>query len=216
MYSNLSLLHILSISLSDDFLRIPLMIILDILVTVILLIVIRFLFKKFMNKLINFDFSKISKKLGIRKYMEKKDIAKTQVLKKIGFSDFAKRRTKRLETLGTLLLSIITVCIFILLIIVIITQFNAQDRISIGILGFIGVALGLGTQTIAKDVALGLLSISEDQFGVGDKVEINGITGEVVNVSPRLVTLKEQKNKKVWYIPYSTITSVANMSKGDL
>jgi small-conductance mechanosensitive channel len=209
-------LNVLTISFSDNFIRIPLMIIADIVVTVLSLIIVRFLFKKFMNKLINFDFSKISKKLGIRKYMEKNDIGKTQVLKKIGFSDFAKRRTKRLETLGTLLLSIITVCIFILLIIVMVMQFNAQARISIGILGFIGVALGLGTQTIAKDVALGLLSISEDQFGVGDKVEINGITGEVVNVSPRLVTLKEKKNKKVWYIPYSTITSVANMSKGDL
>jgi small-conductance mechanosensitive channel len=189
-------------------------IILDSVGCFLLVIFVKFFFKKTFIKLANHDFSFISNK--INKYFHKKDISKTKVIKSLGLESFSERRTKRIETIGSICISIFTFLIFALFCVAIIVQFGIQSRFLVGIFGFIGVALGLGTQTIAKDIVTGLLMVAEDQIGVGDTVEINDIKGKIVNVSARIITVKEDKKNKVHFFPFSQITKVSNFSRDDL
>jgi len=46
----------------------------------------------------------------------------------------------------------------------------------------VGVALGLGAQTIVRDILSGLSMLIEDQYGVGDRVQLLDVSGVVVNV----------------------------------
>jgi small conductance mechanosensitive channel len=180
----------------------------------LLLIFVKFFFQKVFIKLANHDFSFISNK--INKFFRKKDISKTKVIKNLGLSSFSIRKTKRIETIGSICISIFTFLIFILFLLIVIKQLNIESKLVYGIVGFIGVALGLGTQTIAKDISIGLLMVAEDQIGVGDTVEINDIKGEIINVSVRIVTIKDSKTNKIHFVPFSQITKVANLSRNDL
>ena len=189
--------------------KIPLLFAVDFFGCFLLLIIFKFFFQKIFVKLANHDFSFITN--IVNKFFRKKDISKTKVIKDLGLSSFAQRKTKRIETIGSICISIVTFLIFVLFILVFINQANIESKLIYGILGFFGVALGLGMQTIAKDISTGFLIVAEDQIGVGDTVEINDIKGQVAKISIRVVTIKEEKTQKIHFIPFSQVTKLANL-----
>ncbi|MCC7363380.1 MAG: mechanosensitive ion channel family protein [Dehalococcoidia bacterium] len=79
--------------------------------------------------------------------------------------------------------------------------------------GIAGLALGLGAQTLIKDVINGTFILLEDQFGVGDSVQVAGVSGQVIEVNPRRTVLRDM-NGHVHYVPNSAIQVATNMTQG--
>ena len=74
--------------------------------------------------------------------------------------------------------------------------------------GIIGVALGFGSQTLVKDFLSGLFMIFEDQYGVGDVVDLGEASGTVEAVSLRVTRLRDVDGT-VWYVRNGEILRVA-------
>ena len=78
--------------------------------------------------------------------------------------------------------------------------------------GVIGIAVGLGAQSLAKDILKGLTILLEDSIAVGDWVTVGGRTGEVEELSIGSVRLRDL-NGHVYIIPFSEVSTVVNMNK---
>lgn len=76
----------------------------------------------------------------------------------------------------------------------------------------VGVGIGLGAQSLFKDIINGIFILIENQFNVGDTVTLASLTGTVEDLSLRLTTLRDA-NGTVYYIPNSQIATVSNLSR---
>jgi moderate conductance mechanosensitive channel len=78
--------------------------------------------------------------------------------------------------------------------------------------GIVGVALGFGTQTMVKDFIAGFFLVVEDQYGVGDTVDLGGeAKGTVEAITLRSTRLRDVEGN-VWWVPNGQLTRVANKS----
>jgi small-conductance mechanosensitive channel len=78
--------------------------------------------------------------------------------------------------------------------------------------GVIGVALGLGAQTIVRDVLSGIFMLVEDQYGVGDEIHVQEVEGKVEKVGLRITQIRDKKGV-LWFIRNGEILLVGNKSK---
>jgi moderate conductance mechanosensitive channel len=78
--------------------------------------------------------------------------------------------------------------------------------------GILGVAIGLGAQSIFKDMINGVLILVEDQYNVGEVVNIAGLKGTVEDLSLRRTTLRDADGT-LYIIPNSQIATVSNLSR---
>jgi len=78
--------------------------------------------------------------------------------------------------------------------------------------GIIGLAIGFGAKSLAADFIAGFFIILENQFNVGDEIEINKNKGRVIKISLRTATLID-KDKKVYIVPNSSIKTVVKYPK---
>ncbi|MDO4780988.1 MAG: mechanosensitive ion channel family protein [Candidatus Saccharibacteria bacterium] len=79
--------------------------------------------------------------------------------------------------------------------------------------GIIGVALGFGAQSLVKDFLSGIFIIAENQYRVGDIVDIMGAAGKVERVGTRSTVIRDSDGN-VHYIPNGTIQHVINKTMG--
>jgi moderate conductance mechanosensitive channel len=124
----------------------------------------------------------------------------------------ATRRVQRAKAMGSLLKSIITG----VLLAVIGTMVLAEVGVNVGPIvasaGILGLALGFGAQSLVSDFLAGVFMISEDQYGVGDEVNLGEAIGTVEAVSLRVTRVRDV-NGTVWYVRNGEITRVGNMSQ---
>ena len=78
--------------------------------------------------------------------------------------------------------------------------------------GILGIAVGLGAQSIFKDMLNGILIVIEDQYNVGEIVNIAGLKGTVEDLSLRRTTLRDADGT-LYIIPNSQIATVSNLSR---
>lgn len=83
--------------------------------------------------------------------------------------------------------------------------------------GIAGIALGFGAQSLVKDVLAGLFILVEDQYGVGDVIDVGEeagirVSGTVESVSLRATRLRSVEGT-VWHVPNGTVLRVGNMSQ---
>jgi small-conductance mechanosensitive channel len=78
--------------------------------------------------------------------------------------------------------------------------------------GVIGVALGLGAQTLVRDILSGIFMLIEDQYGVGDKVDVLDVKGTVEKVGLRITTVRDETGT-LWYLRNGEILKVGNLSQ---
>jgi small-conductance mechanosensitive channel len=76
----------------------------------------------------------------------------------------------------------------------------------------IGGAVAFGAQTLIRDVIAGLFVLAEDQYGVGDSVDLGCATGEVERITLRSVRLRDAEGR-VWHVAHGNVVCVANLSK---
>jgi small-conductance mechanosensitive channel len=78
--------------------------------------------------------------------------------------------------------------------------------------GILGVALGLGAQTLVRDVLSGIFMLVEDQYGVGDKIDVLEVQGVVEKVGLRVTCVRDKKGT-LWYLRNGEILKVGNQSQ---
>jgi small conductance mechanosensitive channel len=79
--------------------------------------------------------------------------------------------------------------------------------------GILGIAIGFGAQNLVKDFLSGMFMLVEDQYGVGDVVDLGEATGTVESVGLRVTTLRDTKGT-VWYVRNGEVLRVGNSSQG--
>ena len=79
--------------------------------------------------------------------------------------------------------------------------------------GIVGAALAFGSQTLVRDLVTGAFMLVEDQYGVGDVVDLGEATGTVENVTLRLTRVRDIDGI-VWHVPNGEIRRVGNKSQG--
>lgn len=79
--------------------------------------------------------------------------------------------------------------------------------------GIIGVALGFGAQSVIKDFLSGIFIIAENQFRVGDIVDIEGATGTVERIGTRSTVIRDVDGN-VHYFPNGMVMHVINKTMG--
>jgi small conductance mechanosensitive channel len=78
--------------------------------------------------------------------------------------------------------------------------------------GILGIAVGLGAQSIFKDMLNGVLILVEDQYNVGEIVSLAGLKGTVEDLSLRRTTVRDADGT-LYIIPNSQIATVSNLSR---
>ena len=79
--------------------------------------------------------------------------------------------------------------------------------------GILGVALGFGAQTLVRDVIAGFFILAENQFSVGDLIEVNGNAATVEDLTVRCTRLRDF-NGFVHFVPNGEMKIVTNRSRG--
>ncbi len=123
-----------------------------------------------------------------------------------------KRASARAETIGLVLRSIGVAVIWILALFMMLGQLDIDLAPLIAGAGIGGLALGFGAQSIVKDFLSGLFMLIEDQYGVGDIVDVGSASGTVEKVSLRSTTIRDVKGT-VWHVPNGVISRVGNSSQ---
>ncbi|MCX6429237.1 MAG: mechanosensitive ion channel [Actinobacteria bacterium] len=129
-----------------------------------------------------------------------------------GPGNIAARQKERARTTGTVLTSTLNAVIWVISLGMILGEFGLNLGPLIASAGVIGVALGLGAQTIVRDVLSGLFMLIEDQYGVGDKIEVLDISGTVERVGLRITTVRDVQGT-LWYLRNGEILKVGNRSQ---
>ncbi|MCW2833361.1 MAG: ykuT, partial [Nocardioides sp.] len=122
------------------------------------------------------------------------------------------RRVQRAQTMGTLLKSIVTGVVLAIVVTMMLSEIGVDIAPVIASAGILGVALGFGAQSLVSDFLSGIFMIFEDQYGVGDEVDLGEAIGTVEAVSLRVTRLRDV-NGTVWYVRNGEILRVGNMSQ---
>jgi moderate conductance mechanosensitive channel len=123
------------------------------------------------------------------------------------------RRRQRLRALDTILTSAISVVIFTIVGLQVLTDMDIDLTPLLASASVAGVAIGFGAQSMVKDYLAGILMLIEDQYGVGDVINIGEVTGTVEAVSLRTTRLRDVSGV-VWHIPNGSFDQVGNESQG--
>ncbi|MGZ4476597.1 MAG: mechanosensitive ion channel family protein [Nocardioides sp.] len=124
----------------------------------------------------------------------------------------AGRRVQRAEAMGSLLKSITSIVIFTITGITAIATLGYPVGPLIASAGVVGLAIGFGAQTLVKDFLAGIFMIFEDQYGVGDVVDLGEASGTVESVGLRISRLRDVEGT-VWYVRNGEIIRVGNSSQ---
>jgi small conductance mechanosensitive channel len=126
---------------------------------------------------------------------------------------FPERRRQRAEAVGSVLRSSISVLVFSIATLLVLDELGFNLAPLLASAGIAGVALGFGAQTLVKDLIAGLFMLLEDQYGVGDTVDVGEATGVVEAVGLRITTVRDGQGV-LWYIRNGEIIRVGNKSQG--
>lgn len=124
----------------------------------------------------------------------------------------AGRRVQRAETMGSLLKSVASIVVFTVFAITALAQIGYPVGPLIASAGIVGVALGFGAQSLVKDFLSGIFMIFEDQYGVGDAIDVGEAGGTVEAVGLRVTKLRDVEGT-VWYVRNGEIVRVGNKSQ---
>ena len=122
------------------------------------------------------------------------------------------RRAQRSKTIGDLFKSIVTGVLVAIVGTMMLSEVGVDIAPIIASAGIIGIALGFGAQSLVKDFLSGVFMIVEDQYGVGDVIDVGEATGTVEAVSLRVTRLRDIQGT-VWYVPNGEILRVGNKSQ---
>jgi len=128
------------------------------------------------------------------------------------FSDA--RRQQRIGALGSLGRSTVAIVLLVVVTLTVLSELGFPISTLLAGTSLIGIAIAFGVQTILRDVISGIFMLIEDQFGMGDYVQVCDIDGIVEEVGLRLTQVRDEQGT-IWYVRNGDISKVANYSQGN-
>ena len=126
--------------------------------------------------------------------------------------DPAEEVEKRFETLSYVLHKTAFIIIFLAAFLVVLSELSIDIAPLIAGMGLAGLAVGFGAQNLVRDVINGVFILMENQYGIGDWVEIGGVEGAVEVINLRRTVLRDT-NGTVHFVPHGGITTSSNYTK---
>jgi small conductance mechanosensitive channel len=177
------------------------------LILIVVTIVIALILKRFAHKVIN----KVTLRMA-EGTMPERLRERTQTIFNGGAVLVSERRRQRAETISSVLRSIASIVIFGTAFFTVLGELGLNLAPFLASASIIGVAVGFGAQNIVKDFLAGLFMLLEDQYGVGDVIDIGPATGTVEAVTLRTTRLRDV-NGVVWYMRNGEILRIGNQSQ---
>lgn len=128
-------------------------------------------------------------------------------------------REKRVNTLGSLIRGMIRLIVYIGATLLIVGELYPGARTTLFTsAGVLGVIIGFGAQSLIKDFVAGVFIITENQYRIGDEIQLSGvgigeIKGEVEDITIRTTVLRDL-NGDVHHIPNGHIYATTNQTLG--
>ncbi len=119
---------------------------------------------------------------------------------------------RRVATIETLTTRVATAVIGIIAVLMILQTLGIEIGAAIAGLGVVGIAVGLGAQTLVKDWLSGIFVVLENQYSRGDVVSVAGVTGSVEDFSLRRTTLRDLSGT-VHTVPNGAIVVASNLTR---
>ena len=127
--------------------------------------------------------------------------------------DLARRRhAQRVDTLASVLRNVVSVLVWVVATLVILSDLGVDMAPLLASAGVATVVIGFGAQQVVRDYLAGLFMLMEDQYGVGDVVDVGDAVGTVELVSLRVTRLRDVEGV-VWWVPNGQMTRVGNKSQ---
>jgi len=123
------------------------------------------------------------------------------------------RQAQRAAALGSFVRSIVAVTIATVTLFMVLNVVGYNLAPLLASAGVVGVALGFGAQNLVKDFLAGVAMLVEDQFGVGDVVDLDKASGTVEAVGLRVTRLRDVAGV-IWYVRNGEVLRVGNRSQG--
>jgi small conductance mechanosensitive channel len=140
-----------------------------------------------------------------------KERVSTSILESTGL--MSERRNQRAATIGSVLKSAVSFTVFVIALLLILSDLGVNLAPFIAGTSIVGVALGFGAQNIVKDFLSGMFMMLEDQYGVGDTIDFQLASGTVEAVGLRTTRLRDV-NGTVWYVRNGEVLRVGNKNQG--
>jgi small-conductance mechanosensitive channel len=131
---------------------------------------------------------------------------------KDSLGDEESRRQARLRTLLPILRNIMLVVIIVIAGLMILSSMGIEIGPLIAGAGVVGVAIGVGAQTLVKDVISGMFYLLDDAFRIGEYIQSGNYKGTVESFSLRSVRLRHQRGP-IYTVPFGELGAVQNMSR---
>ncbi len=122
------------------------------------------------------------------------------------------RASARQHAMGTVLRSTVIGIIWAVVVITVVSELGINIGAFVATATVVGGAIAFGAQTLVRDAIAGFFVIAEDQYGVGDSVDVGHATGVVERITLRSVRLRDAEGR-VWHVPHGGVLRTANLSK---
>jgi small-conductance mechanosensitive channel len=122
-------------------------------------------------------------------------------------------RGTRARTLLPLLRNVLMIVLTVMVLLIVLSELGVNIAPLLAGAGVIGLAIGFGSQKLVQDVITGAFILFEDSLSVGDNVKLAGESGVVEAVTIRSIRLRDGSGN-IHSIPFSSVTTVTNMTKG--
>jgi small conductance mechanosensitive channel len=119
---------------------------------------------------------------------------------------------RRIKTLRDVIQNLLRYVLYFVGIIMILSELNVNTGSILAGVGIVGLAAGIGAQSLVKDVVNGFFILFEDEFAVGDCVTVAGVTGTIEDMGLRITKIRET-NGDLHIISNGEITQVTRLHK---
>lgn len=123
--------------------------------------------------------------------------------------------TKRANTIGLVLKKLVKYTLYFIGTLMILDMFGVRTTSILATAGVGGLAIGFGAQSLVKDVITGFFILLEDQYAVGDYIQISSFEGIVEELGIRVTKLRDF-NGELHIIPNGEIQVVTNRTRGSM
>lgn len=122
------------------------------------------------------------------------------------------RLVSRSATIASISNNFATWAIAITTLVMVLSELGVDTGALIAVTTILGAALGFGGQALVKDVISGIFIVFEDQYGVGDTVNLDGVVGVIEAVELRVTRVRDSDGT-LWYLRNGEILKVGNASQ---
>lgn len=123
-----------------------------------------------------------------------------------------KIQEQKAKTLSKVFSSTVKIVIWVIAILMLLPEFGINPTPLLAGAGLVGLAIGMGAKNLIQDYLSGLFILLEDQYRVGEQVDIAGKQGKVVDLNLRRTVIKDSQGI-FHYIPNGQIKTASNFSR---